>query len=156
MSKSIVKKWVEIPKKIRTAIESFPDDQLEIHGNAGMTLHETVHHIAEAITVAASMMIAATGKSGSTYDWSWLYPDTAWVGRMGYKAAPIEPALDTIDALCRQFANLASVNPEILKREVVLFDKPGAETYKMTVAEIMKQEVDHAEGHLDHLRLQKS
>lgn len=152
----IVAKWLEIPGKIRATIESVPEDPLGLHGSAGMTMHETVHHIAEAITVAASMMIAATGKSGSTYDWSWLYPDTAWVERMGYKAAPIEPALDTIDAHCRQFANLVSINPEILKREVVLFDKPGAETYTMTVAEIMKQEVDHAEGHLDDLRVQKA
>jgi hypothetical protein len=117
-----------------------------------MTASETVHHIAEANIVAASMIIAAIGKDGATYDWSWLYPNLDWVKRMGYANAPIEPAVELLRALNVHIANLVKANPKVLKRKVTLFDTPGGETYTMTVEEIMQHEVTHAEEHLGELK----
>ena len=39
-----------------------------------------------------------------------------------------------------------------LKRKVRLFDSPGAEIYTKTVAELIQQEIDHAEQHLSDVR----
>ena len=145
--------WIGIPGLLRQAIGGLSEGELELRGEReGMSIRETVHHLAEANIVAASIMIAAIGKNGCTYDWSWLYPDRAWVGRMGYETAPVEPALNIINALCTQIANLVTVNPEILTREVHLFDAPGEEIYSMTVADIMRQEIDHAAEHLSDIR----
>jgi hypothetical protein len=117
-----------------------------------MTAGETVHHLAEANIVSASMIIAAIGKDGATYDWSWLYPNSEWMDRMGYAKAPVGPALSTLRALNEHVANLVKINPEVLKRKVTLFDTPGGETYTMTVEEIMRHEVDHAKEHLGQLK----
>jgi len=50
----------------------------------------------EANVVAASIVIAALGSPGCTYDWSWMMPFGAWL--MGvlnaYVAAQIEPLSD--------------------------------------------------------------
>lgn len=116
-----------------------------------MNAAETVHHIAEANIVAASMIIAAIGKDGATYDWSWLYPNLDWVKRMGYAKAPIKPAIAMLRALNEHIANLVKANPKVLKRKVTLFDTPGGETYTMTVEEIMQHEVSHADEHLGEL-----
>jgi len=152
IQRDVVDDWGRIPETIRQAITDLDKKALDVRGGrAGMSAREIVHHLAEANIVVASIMIAAIGTNGATYDWSWLYPDTAWCERMGYPAAPIEPALDVIDALCRQISNLVAANPEILSREVRLFDTPGGETYTKTVADIMQQEIDHAAEHLSDI-----
>jgi len=116
-----------------------------------MTVAEVVHHITEANIVAASMIIAAIGKDGATYDWSWLYPNSEWIDRMGYAKAPIKPAVETLRALNQHIANLVAANPKVLKRKVTLFDTPGAKTYTMTVEDIMRHEAEHADEHLSEL-----
>lgn len=147
-----VNEWLQIPGRIKTAVEMLSEDELELRGGReGMSIRETVHHLAEANIVATSMMIAAIGKDGCTYDWSWLYPDKAWVERMGYETAPIEPALDVINALSRQISNLVSSNPETLNRKIEVFDTPGGKTYTLTVRDIIQQEIDHAAEHLSDI-----
>jgi len=117
-----------------------------------MSVRETVHHLAEANVVAASMIIAAAGKDGCTFDWSWLYPNREWIDRMRYADLPIEPALRLVEALNQQIANIIQVNPKVLDHTITLFDTPGGDTYTMTIAAIMRQEVDHAGEHLgDHV-----
>jgi uncharacterized damage-inducible protein DinB len=144
--------WRQIPKKVEKTLNGVPKSQISRRKKRGtMTVAETVHHIAEANIVAASMIIAAIGKDGSTYDWSWLYPDSAWIERMGYAKAPIKPAIQLLSALSEHVANLVIANPKVLKRKVTLFDTPGGETYTMTVEEIMRHEVSHADEHLNEL-----
>ena len=149
----LLKSWRQIPKLIEKTVEGMSKTQLRRRSKGdAMTANETVHHIAEANIVAASMIIAAIGKDGATYDWSWLYPNLEWVRRMGYAKAPIEPAIELLHALYVHIANLVKANPKVLKRKVTLFDAPGGETYTMTVEEIMRHEVEHANEHLSELK----
>jgi hypothetical protein len=71
--------------------------------------------------------------------------------RMGYAKAPTGPAIATLRALNEQVANLVKVNPKVLKRKVTVFDAPGGPTYTMTVEQIMRHEVSHADEHLGDL-----
>ena len=118
-----------------------------------MSIHETVHHIAEANLVAASMIIAAIGKDGATYDWTWLYPNLDWVKRLGYAQAPIKPVIKMIEGLNEHIANLVQANPKVLQCKVIVFDKPGSKKYKMTVEEIMNHEFGHAVDHLKEVEV---
>ena len=148
----LLRSWRQIPKKVEKTVNGRSKALLGRRAKPdAMSAHETVHHIAEANIVAASMIIAAIGKDGSTYDWSWLYPNLEWVKRMGYAKAPIEPAVATLRAMNEHIANLVKANPKVLTRKVTLFDTPGGETYTMTVEEIMRQEVSHADEHLGEL-----
>lgn len=147
-----VNAWLWIPERIEGAIKGLSAKELdESVGPEGLSARETVHHLAEANIVAASIIIAALGASGSTYDWSWLYPDKAWVKRLGYDTAPIDPALETLRGLCAHISNIITAKKDALQGEVKLFDSPAAETYTMTVRDILKQEVAHVEEHLQSI-----
>jgi hypothetical protein len=144
-----VEAWLRIPGSIEKAIEGLHGDALDIRGGAdGWSIRESVHHLVEANMVASNIMIAALAKSGCTYDWSWVTPDASWMRRVGYSKAPIRPALDALRALCQHISGLISATSDGLRREVRLFDAPGADLYTKTVEEILRQEVEHAEEHL--------
>lgn len=144
-----LKAWVQIPNDIQQAIEGLTGDDLDLRGGPeGWSIRETVHHLVEANLVAGSIMIAALGQSGCTYDWSWLNPDLAWMERMGYKTTPVEPAIDTLRALTRHLSGVIDTAPDAGQREVKLIDAPGAQPRSVSIEEILAEEIDHASNHL--------
>ena len=151
---ALLRAWRQIPMHVEETIDGMSKQRLVRRARPdSMTAAEIVHHITEANIVAASMIIAAIGKDGTTYDWSWLYPDSAWMKRMGYAKAPINPAIQLLSALNEHIGNLVKANPKVLKRKVTLFDTPGGETYTMAVEEIMRQEVSHTDEHLSEIEI---
>ena len=117
----VLNAWIEIPDTIQNAIEGLTEDDLDRRGGSNAwSIRETVHHLVEANLVAASIVIAALGKSGCTYDWSWLNPDLAWMERMGYKAAPVAPATETLRVLTRHLSAVIEAAPDATRREVKL------------------------------------
>lgn len=145
----ILRDWSAVPDAIEAVIRDLTEADLELRGGPeGWSIRETVHHLVEANLVAAGMLIAALGSSGSTFDWSWLNPDRAWMARLGYDRAPVGPALETLRALIRHLTGLLRASPDAPRREVRLFDAPGAKTYVLTAAAVIRQEVEHAREHL--------
>lgn len=152
-TKELIGDWKKISNDIRQIAAGLSDEQMaSMPGSEGLTLKEVAHHIVEAHIVAASMIIAALGASGSTYDWSWLWPNKEWNVRLGYNEMPLEPSIKTLENLVEHISNLVALNDETLQREIRLFDSPGAKTYPKTIAEIIQQEIDHATKHLDDVR----
>jgi hypothetical protein len=146
----LLRSWRRIPRQVEKTVKGMSKSQIIGRKKRdGMTAHETVHHIAEANIVAASMIIAAIGKDGTTYDWTWLYPNLDWVRRLGYAKVPIAPVMRVLDCLNEHIANLVRANPKVLKRKVTVSDTSDGEKYTMTVEEIMQHETTHA---LDHLK----
>jgi hypothetical protein len=138
--------WRQIPGWVDAAIAN-----AELDGTpdaSGMTVRELVHHIAEANIVAASIIIAAAGSPGCTYDWSWMLPFGKWMDRLDYRSKPIEPALALLGALNAYVAALLDGRPEALARDVHLRDTPDADPRATTIAGVLLAEVDHARGHL--------
>jgi hypothetical protein len=142
--------WSDIPDAIAEAIARADLDRRG--GPHQWSIRESVHHLVEANLIAAGMMIAALGKSGSTFDWSWLNPDRGWMTRLGYDRAEVGPALDLLRALCRHVSALLDANPKARQRKVTLFDTPGGKRYTKTIAQILEQEIEHAEEHLRMVR----
>ena len=140
--------WRRIPGEIEAAIAGVPESGLGWRGgDDGMSIRETVHHLVEANLVAASIMIAALGKSGCVYDWSWLFPNLEWTERMGYDSVPIGPALAALRALVEHVGGVITASDGLL-REVQLQDAPGAGLSAKTVEGLLRQEADHAAEHL--------
>jgi len=83
-----------------------------------MSPRETVHHLAEALVVAGSIVIAALGSPGSLYDWSWMMPFGPWMDRLRYDLKPLAPSLRLIDALNAYVAAQVEPLPDALGREV--------------------------------------
>ena len=109
----IIAEWKTIPRRVEAAIAGATDASLDEPigpEELGLTRRQLVHHLAEANLVAASIVIAALGSPGCTYDWSWMMPFGAWLERLDYAHKPIEPALRLLEVLnaLRQDAELRS------------------------------------------------
>jgi len=150
----LLRSWRRIPRQVERTVRGLSREELAARKEKKMmSIHETVHHVVESNIIAASMIIAAIGNDGATYDWSWLYPNLVWIKRMGYAKAPIKPAIQMLECMNEHIANLVRVNPKVLKRKVTLFDKPGGDTHTMTVEEIMHHESSHAIDHLKEVQI---
>jgi hypothetical protein len=141
--------WKSIPRLAQDALARAGAEALDAPDhNGGMTLREVVHHVVEANVVAASIVVAAMGSPGCTYDWSWMLPFGAWMDRMDYRRKPIEPALALLEALNAYVAAQIEPLAGALAREVQLKDSADAALRRVTVAEVLIQEADHARDHL--------
>ena len=98
------------------------------------------------------MIIAALAVEGVEYDWTWVNPNKAWMQRVGYDKAALDPAIDVLLALSRHLGALLDANPRALSRTVKLNDAPGAPRYVASVKKILEQELEHADDHLGEIR----
>ena len=144
--------WLQVSRSIEIALEGLTEDDLNFRGGSnGWSIRENVHHVVESNLVACTIVIAAVGKGGITYDCSWMNPDRAWMERMGYTHAAVAPAIDALSGLCRYVAALLSAAPDALRREVKFLGTPGTEPYLMTVEQMIRLEVEHARHHLQEI-----
>lgn len=146
--------WARLPTEVSLATAGLSDDEMAaMPGSDGLSLKELVHHLTEANVIAAGMIIAALGASGASYDWSWLYPNREWTDRMSYQSVPTAASLSALESLIGHISNvITSIGADALAREVRLFDKTGADPYTLTVGQIIRQEIDHADQHLADVR----
>jgi len=152
-SKEVLAAWNRVPSTIDDAIRGLKGKDLDLRGGSeGWSIRETVHHLVEANLVASNIVIAALAMNGYNYDWTWVNPSKAWMRRVGYDTARVEPAIETLRALCRYISGLVAAKPSALTRKVKLNDTPGSTRYEMTVDKILWQEVTHAEEHLQDVR----
>ena len=143
--------WLQVSRSLEIALEGLTQDDLDLRGGPdGWSIRETVHHLVESNLAACTIVIAAVGTGGCTYDCSWLNPDRAWMERMGYRGA-VAPAIEVLSPVCRYVNALLSAAPAALRREIKLLGAPGTEPYPMTVEQMIRQEVEHARHHLQEI-----
>lgn len=143
-----LERWMQVPRDIERAIAGLAEADLDLRSGEEMSIRETVHHLVEANLVASGIMIAALGRSGCTFDWSWLIPDGEWTRRMGYARVGVGPAIETLDALSRHLGGVIRATADGSRREVMLIDAPGDKPYARSVEQLLQMEVDHAREHL--------
>ncbi len=152
----VVEKWSAIPGRIRRSVRGLGKAGLATRGGSeGWSIAESVHHLVEANFIASHIVLAALGKPGCTYDWSWVNPDLAWMKRLGYDRAPVEPALRLLEALTRHVSALLTRHPAALRNHVGLLDAPGKPPRRITVAKLLRDEVSHATHHLGDIESTK-
>ena len=143
--------WLQVSRTLELALDSLTEDDLNFRGGPnGWSIRETVHHLVESNVVACTIVIAAVGTGGCTYDCSWLNPDRAWMERMAYRGS-VAPAIEALSALCRYGSALLSAAPDGLRRNIELLGAPGTEPYPMTVEQMIFLEVEHARQHLQEI-----
>lgn len=144
-----VRSWAAIPKQIRRSIAGLSKRDLDLRvSSEAWSIRETVHHLVEANLIASNIVLAALGQPDCRYDWSWVMPNTGWLKRLGYDKAPVEPALDLLEALSKHIATVLRRAPSSLQRTVRLLDKPGARLRRRTVKQVLAEECGHAQHHL--------
>jgi len=144
-------RWTAIPGKLRRATADLARVQLASRGGSeGWSVVEYVHHLVEANLVVGSIVLAALGRPGCEYDWSWLVPDGEWMKRLGYGRRPVDPAIRLLDALCAHVAGILRGSPDALARSVRLRGSSGAR--RRTLERVLRDECDHAALHLRDIR----
>ena len=151
-SPAVAQAWLRLPKTIEDAIDGLTEKDLDLRGGPERwSIRETVHHLVESNLIASNIIIAALATNGGTYDWSWVMPNGAWMKRLGYGAAAIEPSLVMLEALCAHVSRVLLAAPGSMRRHVMLLDAPGAALRRRTVAQVLADECEHARHHLDDL-----
>lgn len=146
---SALEEWRSIVELVDRSIDGLDDKGLDrACPDPGMTIRELVHHLTEANVVAASIVIAALGSPGCTYDWSWMQPFGPWMDRLDYRSKPVGPSLTLLRALNAWVAAIVQPLPDGLSRPVALRDAPGADLRTATVADVLREEARHAREHV--------
>lgn len=141
--------WRQIVELVHDRIVGRSEAELDHRPDAeSMTLRETVHHVAEANVVAASIVIAALGSPGCVYDWSWMLPFGPWMERLRYGEKPLQPTLHLLQALNAYVVAQLAPLPDGLQRAVQLVDQPGTAPRATTVGGVLLAEAEHARAHL--------
>ncbi|HET7453763.1 MAG TPA: hypothetical protein VFL12_13535 [Thermoanaerobaculia bacterium] len=147
-----LRRWSRIPARIRRAVAGRSRRELAARGGSqDWSAGEYVHHLVEANVVAASIIVAALGKPGCTYDWSWLFPDRAWMARLGYRRLRVGPALDLLAALSAHVSALVAGARGGPASPVRLRGSARRPT-RTTVEKILREECEHADHHLRDIR----
>ena len=129
-----LKAWALIPELIEESVGDLDEEHLDLRREqGGCSVRETVHHLVEAHVVASSIVIAALGSSGCTYDWSWLQPGGSWIARLGYSTLPLGPSIEALRTLNKYVALLVAPAEDALQRVVNLRDAPSADLRSMSV-----------------------
>lgn len=152
VSDDALKAWRSIPGLMQELVGGRTAEELDSREGNAMSPREIVHHVAEANTVAASIVIAALGSPGCVYDWSWMQPSGDWMARLEYEHKPIAPVLGLLEALNSYVAGLIEPLHDGLAREVRLRDAPGADLRSVTVADVLLAEAEHARQHVEEAR----
>jgi DinB family protein len=147
-----LKAWRSIPGLMQELVGGRTAEELDTREGSAMSRREILHHVAEANTVAASIVIAALGSPGCVYDWSWMQPSGDWMKRLEYERKPIAPALTLLEALNDYVAALVEPLRDGLARPVRLRDAPGGELRSVTVADVLLAEAEHARQHIAEAR----
>jgi len=151
--RSVLDDWRSIPDLVRSLVAGLADAVLDLRPEgAPFSRRELVHHVVEANVVAASIVVAGLGAAKPVYDWSWMLPFGPWMDRMGYREKPIEPALALLGALNAWVAAQVEPLADGLDRTLELRDEPDGPLRTVTIADVLRQEVDHAREHADELR----
>ncbi|MEX0733602.1 MAG: hypothetical protein WD944_12295 [Steroidobacteraceae bacterium] len=144
--------WGSLPRLIRKAIRGLPARDLGRRGGSeAWSVRKYVHHLLEANVIAATIIIAALGKPGSVYDWSWVRPEGEWVRRLGYNRVAVEPALAFFEHLCRYVTLVVRAAPRGLRSPVRLKDTTAGTLTRKTVEQILRDEWEHAQHHLQDI-----
>lgn len=141
--------WAGIPRKTRRAVSGLSAQELKWRGGSeGWSIREQVHHLVEANLVASNIVLAILGRPGCKYDWSWVIPDERWMKGLGYDRAPLEPALELMEALCAHVAAIVGRAPGSMTQHVRLLDSPGAKLRRRTLEQVLNDQCEHVQHHL--------
>ncbi len=150
--RDVLTAYRSIPQTIAAEVRGLDEMQLDRRLTEGLSVREQVHHMVEAHVVASSIVIAALGMPGSTYDWSWMLPFGPWMDRLPYRRMPLGPSLEAVRAVNAWVGTVIEQLDDGLSRTVRLRDAPDAEPRTVTVADVLQQEIDHTTEYVGKIR----
>jgi len=140
------------PEQLDAVLEGLSGSQLDLSRAEGKwTIREIVHHIGDAEDLWETVIKAALGNTGCTFDIKWYIPDNKCAVPLDYANRPIHEAVELFKAVRRYIADMVKHLPNSLERSVIInFDRIREKTF--TVDEMLNWQIQHLEIHLDQIR----
>ena len=108
-------------EQLDVALEGLSESQLDLARAQGKwTIREIVHHIRDAEDVWQTIIKAALGNTGCTFDISWYIPDNKCAVQLDYANRPIHCAVELFKAARRYIADLVKHLPNTMERSALI------------------------------------
>ncbi len=140
------------PGQLDAALEGLSESQLDLSRAEGKwTIREIVHHIGDSEDLFETVIKAALGNTGCTFDIKWYIRDNKCAVPLDYANRPIHEAVELFKAVRRYIAGMVKHLPNALERNVILnFDSVREKT--LTVEWMLNWQIQHLEIHLEQIR----
>lgn len=123
----------ELPLKLRAAVRELSDSQIDTpYREAGWTVRQTVHHIAD-----SHMQATGRVRMALTEDWPMVapYEEARWAELPDARTQPVETSLQLLDAIqTRWAALLRSLEPADWTTRGYTHPQNGKQSLEQTVA----------------------
>lgn len=141
------------PELLDAALKGLSESQLDLSRAEGKwTIREIVHHIVDAEDLWETIIKAALGNTGCTFDASWYIPGNKCAVPLDYAKRPIDEAVALFKSLRRFIADSIKHLPDARERSAFVTWKNGKLFEKtFTVGEMLDWQIQHLEIHLKQI-----
>ena len=147
-----LKKYRSLSIKLQAVVSDFSEADLNFIPDGKWSVRQIVHHVVDSDAVVKTMIMAAIGNSGCTYDQSWYPTDNSWASTMAYDQRDISSAVALFQANVIHLENLLRQIPEAWDRIVIFKWPKNPEGIQLSVDYLVNSRIDHTEHHINRIR----
>ena len=148
----VLQKYRSLATSLENIISEFSEEELDFKPDNKWSVRQIVHHIVDSDAIVKTMIFAAVGNPGCTYDQSWYQIDNTWVSTMAYDQRDVSLAVSVFHANISHLENLLLQIPKAWS-SFLLFKWPkNPEGIKLTVEYLVNSRIHHAEHHINRIR----
>ena len=149
-----LKKYADGVEQLEAALAGLSEADLDRSREEGKwTTRQIVHHIVDAEDLWETVIKAALGNPGCTFDISWYIPDNKCAEPLDYATRPIADAVELFKAVRRHVVQMITHLPGAWDRNIVIRrDVDIPEGKEFTIGAIIGFQVIHLARHLQQIR----
>lgn len=141
-------------EQLDAVLEGLTESQLDLSRAEGKwTIRQILHHIWDCETIWETIIKAALGNPGCTYDMRWYIRDNKCAVPLDYANRPVDDAVKLFNALRPYMANLIKHLPNAFERSISLvLNSDEYQEKQLSVGQMLDWQVMHLDIHLKQIR----
>jgi uncharacterized damage-inducible protein DinB len=152
-TEEMLTEFCALPDRLEAAIERLTEEELDaVRGEDKWSIRQIVHHIVDSDTLVRTLIEAALGNSGCTYDQGWYDTDNAWAETLDYANRSLAPAVLLFRASHLHLEELLRRLPAPWEKYVHLKWEKEPEGRKVSVRYLIQGRIHHTLHHLEQIR----
>lgn len=148
----LLHKYRSLATLLESIVSEFSDVELDFNPDKKWSVRQIVHHIVDSDAIVKTMIFAAIGNPGCTYDQSWYQIDNEWISTLACDQRDISSAVTLFKANIIHLENLLLKLPEAWDSFLIFKWPKNPEGIKLTVEYLVLSRIQHAEHHIKRIR----
>ncbi len=148
----LLQKYNSLASELENIIRDFSKADLDFKPDNKWSVRQIVHHIVDSDAIVKTLIFAAIGNPGCTYDQSWYEIDNKWVSTMAYDQREVSSAVSLFRANIIHLEKLLLQIPEALDYFVIFKWPKNPEGIKLSVEYLVLSRIQHAKHHISRIR----